>query len=72
MLEILLLNVVQSDAERRPRESDDAVGMFSVCTPFADEKPKPPLTDVVANVCVGEVRPLSEYNRPRDDVAVSV
>ena len=48
--EILLLNTVQSDEESRPREREDAVGMFSVCVEPVDVKPNPPLVDVVANV----------------------
>ena len=48
--DILLLNTVQSDDERRPRDSEDAVGMFSVCVLPADVKPNPPFVDDVANV----------------------
>jgi hypothetical protein len=48
--EIFCENVVQSDDESSPRDSDDDVGMFSVCTEPADVKPKPPLVDVVAKV----------------------
>ena len=48
--EIFCENVVQSDEVSSPEDSDDAVGMFSVCVPPVDEKPNPPLFDVVAKV----------------------
>ena len=48
--EILLLKVVQSDDESKPRDKDEAVGMFRVCTPPTEVMPKPPLFDVVAKV----------------------
>ena len=48
--EILLLNTVQSDDDRSPSDSEEDVGMFSVCTLPVDVKPKPPFEDDVANV----------------------
>lgn len=48
--EIFCENVVQSVEVRSPEDSDDAVGMFNVCTLPADVIPNPPLFDVVANV----------------------
>ena len=73
--DILLLNTVQSDDERRPSDSDDAVGMFSVCVEPVDENPNPPFVDVVANVCARVDRPLSDCMPPmipREVVAVRV
>mgnify|MGYP007062775107 CR=1 FL=1 len=46
----LLLKVDQSVDERSPREEAEAVGMFSVWVVAEDEKPKPPLFEVVAKV----------------------
>ncbi len=48
--EIFCENVVQSDDESSPEDSELDVGMFSVCTLPADVNPNPPLVDVVANV----------------------
>ena len=56
----LLLNVVQSLDVKSPSDNDEAVGMFRVWTEPEEEKPKPPLVEVVAKVCVGAVKPLSE------------
>ena len=70
--EIFCENTVQSDDESRPRESELAVGMFSVCVEPADVKPKPPLVDVVAKVCDAAVRPLSEVIAEVRYVEVSI
>ncbi len=48
--DILLLNTVQSDDESRPSDSEDAVGMFSVCVDPVDVNPNPPFVEEVANV----------------------
>ena len=66
----LLLKVVQSLEVSNPSDNAEAVGMFSVWTEPEEEKPNPPLVDVVAKVCVGAVKPLSEYKSPREEVAV--
>ena len=46
---ILLLNIVQSADDSNPCDREEAVGMFNVCVEPDDEKPNPPLFDVVAN-----------------------
>jgi len=59
--EILLLKILQSDEERRPRGLVAlAFGMLSVWVPPAEVKPQPPLEEVVAKVCEAVVRPFKE------------
>jgi len=70
--DILLLNTVQSDDESRPRDSEDDVGMFSVCVDPVDVNPNPPFVDDVANVCDAVVRPLSDVIADVRYVEVSI
>jgi hypothetical protein len=69
----LLLKVVQSAAERRPRTVvAPAVGMLRVCVLPDEVIPKPPATDEDAKVWVAPVWPPSEVMPPAGNPSVVV
>lgn len=59
-LETLLLNAVQSAAERRPRAVEVALGKLKVCVEPLEVILKSVPAVLVANVCVVVERPFNE------------
>ena len=68
----LLLNVVQSAGERRPRAAAEAVGNWKVWVEFEETMAKSVPADEVAKVCEALVKPLSEVMRFKNAVFQSV